>query len=176
MPKILNINNAEQIKEQIKKKFSSEKDVRFIRKLDILLLICEGYSIPYVAKIFGYKDTTIQRWIHRVNTSGIQGLKERPGRGRPASLSDKDREKLKQDLEKDPSHFGYEQARWDGKLLSHHLEKHYNVKLKVRRCQNLFKELGFSLQRPRKVPDKGDKEAQEDFKKNSKKNFSSTRK
>ncbi len=81
-------------------------------------------------------------------------------------INDADRLKLKSDLEKSPKDLGYDQARWDGKLLSHHLKVQYSVELRVRQCQNLFKQLGFSLQRPRKMPAGADPEKQEAFKKN----------
>ena len=51
-------------------------------------------------------------------------------------------------------------------ILSHHLKVQYSVELRVRQCQNLFKQLGFSLQRPRKMPAGADPEKQEAFKKN----------
>jgi transposase len=116
--------------------------------------------------LFGINSTTVQRWIHRLNESGFQGLKDKPGRGRRSKLNDNDRLRLKSDLERSPKDLGYDQARWDGKLLSHHLKLQYGVELKVRQCQNLFKQLGFSLQRPRKMPVGADPKKQEAFKKN----------
>jgi len=70
---------------------------------------------------------------------------------------------LKEDLIKSPKDFGYDQVRWDGKLLSHHIRVKYNVQLKVLQCRYLFKQLGFSLQRPRKKPVGADPEKQEAF-------------
>ncbi|RJP93606.1 MAG: winged helix-turn-helix domain-containing protein [Desulfobacteraceae bacterium] len=50
--------------------------------------------------------------------------------------------------------------------MSHHIKKDYNFEIKVRQCQNLlFKQLGFSLQRPREMPNGGDPEKQAAFKK-----------
>ncbi|RPH75825.1 winged helix-turn-helix domain-containing protein [bacterium] len=43
----------------------------------------------------------------------------------------------------------------------------FHINLKARRCQYLFHELGFTLQRPRPVAD-GDPVAQAEFKKNRK--------
>jgi hypothetical protein len=50
-------------------------------------------------------------------------------------------------------------------LLSHHLAHKYSVHLKVRRCQSLFHELGFSLQRPRPQAIEADLTKQAAFKK-----------
>lgn len=168
MPKVLAIKNSEKIKSEIQDYFSASEDARFVRRLDVIALICNGYALTHVANLFSINPTTVQRWIHRLNTVGFPGLKDEPGRGRRSKLKDGDRLKLKEDIERAPKHFGYEQTRWDGKLLSHHLNEKYHVQLKVRQCQNLFKQLGFSLQRPRKMPVGGDPEKQEAFKKNSK--------
>ncbi len=67
----------------------------------------------------------------------------------------------------DPRNFGYGQNLWDGKLLSHHIEKVYHVKLGVRQCQRLFNKLGFRLRKPRPVIAKADEVAQTEFKKTS---------
>ena len=171
MPKILKVKKFETIKKELQDYFSVHEDARFVRRLDIISLICEGHAINYVAKLFGINTTTVQRWIHRINKSGVQGLRDKSGRGRRSVLDDKDRVKLKMELEKSPTQLGYQQARWDGKLLSHHLKKQYRVELKVRQCQNLFKQLGFSMQRPQKIPSGADPKKQEEFKKTSKRNY-----
>jgi len=167
MPKVLKIKNVEKVKDEIQNYFSVNEDARFVRRLDVVSLICDGHTINYVSGLFRINSTTIQRWIHRLNESGFQGLRDMLGRGRRSQLNDADRLMLKKDLEKSPKNLGYDQARWDGKLLSHHLKTQYGVKLKVRQCQNLFKQLDFSLQRPRKMPVGADPKKQEAFKKNS---------
>ena len=166
MPKILQIKDIEKIKAETQNYFTVNEDARFVRRIDVIALICNGHAVNYVAGLFGINSTTVQRWIHRINESGFQGLKDKPGRGRRSKLNDKDRLRLKSDLEKSPKDLGYDQVRWDGKLLSHHLNVQYSVELKVRQCQNLFKRLGFSLQRPRKMPVGADPKKQEAFKKN----------
>jgi len=172
MPKLLEIKNVEQIKKEIINFFSVNEDARFVRRLDIIALICNEHPINYVADLFGINPTTVQRWVHRVNESGFEGLKDKAGRGRRSQLNESDRRQLKAEIESSPVTFGYQQSRWDGKLLSHHLRLHYGIQLKVRQCQNLFKQLGFSLQRPRKVPVGADPKKREAFKKNSKRGSS----
>ena len=168
MPKTLKIKNVDQIKNQIKDYFTINEDARFVRRLDVIALICNDHPINDVADLFDIDKTTVQRWIHRLNEFGFEGLKDQSGRGRKSRLSDSERLQLKAELESSPAQLDYQQSRWDGKLLSHHLKSHYGIELKVRQCQNLFKQLGFSLQRPRKMPTGGDPEQKEAFKKNSK--------
>lgn len=165
MPRLLRIQNADEVKSEAQRLFSTNEDARFVRRIDLMLLICDKYPLGYVSQLFGMNSTTIQRWIHRLNQQGFEGLRDKSGRGRKARLKDKERLRLRKEIERTPNHFGYEQARWDGKLLSYHLKERYGVELKVRQCQYLFKELGFSLQRPRKMPTGGADEKREAFKK-----------
>ena len=168
MPKVLEIEDVDRVKAEIQDYFSVNEDARFVRRLDVILLICNDHPINYAAGLFEMNPTTVQRWIHRLNTLGFEGLKDKPGRGRRPRLEETDRLELQADLKRSPKDFDYQQARWDGKLLSHHLKLHYGVELKVRQCQKLFKQLGFSLRRPRRMPTGADSEKREEFKKNSK--------
>ena len=166
MPKVLEIKDVERVTVEIQDYFSVNEDARFVRRLDVILLVCNDHPINYVAGLFEMNPTTVQRWIHRLNTRGFEGLRDKPGRGRRPRLSSSDRVEVREDLQKSPKELGYQQARWDGKLLSHHLKLHYGVALKVRQCQNLFQQLDFSLKRPRRMPVGADPEKREEFKKN----------
>lgn len=168
MPKLLQIKDKEAVQERIHTYFSVNEDARFVRRLDVLSLVCDGHPVSYVADLFKINKTTVQRWIHRLNQFGFDSLRDLSGRGRKSRLDDQARIRLSNDLKKIPKEVGSNQARWDGKLLSYHLSIQYGVKLKVRQCQNLFKQLGFSLQRPRKIPTGADPDLKRDFKKNSK--------
>ena len=165
MPKVLEIKNVEQAKKELNDYFSTNEDARFVRRLDIIALVCNKHPIDYVAGLFNINPTTVQRWIHRFNESGFEGLKDKAGRGRRPQLSESDRRRLRAEIEGSPETFGYQQSRWDGKLLSHHLKVNYDVQIRVRHCQNLFKQMGFSLQRPRKMPTGADPEKRSAFKK-----------
>jgi len=57
--------------------------------------------------------------------------------------------RVKLDIEKGPQAFGYVQGLWDGPLLSHHIQVHYEVGLGVRQCERIFHDIGYTLQRPR---------------------------
>jgi transposase len=171
MPKKLKIKDVESVKERVREYFSSNIDARLAHRLDLIVLLCNGLSAKEVSELYGVNRATIHRWVHKLNDEGIEGLLEKPKAGRPRELSKEKFVELRVDLTKSPLYFGYKQGRWDGKLLSHHLKGKYGVMLKVRRCQMLFHELGFSLQRPRKMPVGGDPEKREAFKKNSVKRY-----
>lgn len=169
MPKKLCIVREEELKRGANEYLSTHEEARFVRRIDLLVLLCSGQSISFVSKAYGINKSTIHRWVHRYNEFGIDGLRDRLKKGRPNRLTDAQKESLKRELSSSPVSIGYRQGRWDGKLLSFHLMQKYNVNFKVRRCQLLFHELGLSLQRPRRIPVGGDPKLREAFKKNSKK-------
>jgi transposase len=169
MPKKLLISRQEELREGTKRYLSTHEEARFVRRLDLLLLISSGEKVSHLSKVYGISPVTMQRWVHRFNEEGIDGLRDQAKKGRPRRLTDEQKSMLKRELMDNPISMGYRQGHWDGKLLSFHLMKKYKVSYKVRRCQMLFHELGFSLQRPRKMPVGGDPEKRKAFKKNSKK-------
>ena len=118
--------------------------------------------------MFGQSPRTVENWVKRFEKSGFAGLQETPRPGRPSFLDSSMREQLEAALRKSPRTLGYAQNLWDGKLLSHHIEKAFHLKLGVRQCQRLFRQLGFRRRKPRPVIAKADPGAQKTYKKTSK--------
>jgi transposase len=143
------------------------EDSRYDHRLHGILLICKGMSCYQVADILGQAPRTVQYWVRRFETHGFAGLQEKSRQGRPAALDESALTKVGKDLRQEPRSLGYSQNFWDGKLLSHHLEVAYGVKMGIRQSQRLFKRLGFRLRKPRPVIAKSDPEAQKAYKKTS---------
>ena len=127
-------------------------------------------SFSIHSKLFNKSIRTIHSWVNTVNKDGIDALKTSERPGRTSKLTNSMKQQLKQDLRLSPEIYGYNQVAWDGILLSKYLQERYGITLKVRRCQYLFHELGFSLKRPRKITAKASKKEREAFKKNSMRN------
>ena len=50
MPKVLQIKEIEKVKAEIQNYFTVNEDARFVRRLDVIALICNGHAINYVAR------------------------------------------------------------------------------------------------------------------------------
>jgi transposase len=149
----------------IQQEIARSEESRYDHRLHGVLLIAKGLDCYTVADLFGQHPTTIQRWINAFNEKGFAGLYEGERQGRPRSLNARQWNRLGRDLRKSPRTFGYGQNLWDGKLMSHHLQQHYDVRLGVRQCQRIFHAMGFRLRKPRPVIAKADPAAQVAFKK-----------
>ena len=86
MPKILHIKVVGRVKEQIHTCFSVNEDALIVRRLNVLSLICDGHLMVYEADLSNLNKTTVQRWIHRLNQSGFDGVRDQSSRGRKTRL------------------------------------------------------------------------------------------
>ena len=163
----LEIEDAEIMKIALQQEIIRSDESRYDHRLHGVLLVSQGFSCYEVGTMLGHTPKTIETWINQFNARGFAGLQEDLKSGRPSSLNETMISGINSDLRNNPRNFGYSQNLWDGKLLSHHIEKVYNVKLGVRQCQRLFNKLGFRLRKPRPVIAKADEEAQVEFKKTS---------
>lgn len=141
---------------------------RYDHRLHGVLLVCQGLSCHHVGEWLGEDPTTVQRWVHRFERSGFSGLVEGERSGRPCRLDGAVIKKVEEELRKNPRELGHEQNLWDGKLLAHHLDQVHGVKLGVRQCQRLFRNLGFRRRKPRPLIAQADPAAQAAFKKTPK--------
>jgi len=161
----LKVQNAELAVTKIQEEIGRTDDSRYDHRLHGVLLVAKGRDCYEVADILGHSPTTIENWVNAYNDEGLDGLHDESRSGRPSRLSDQIIKELNSDLRKNPRDFGYAQNLWDGKLLSFHLAKQYNITMGVRQTQRLFHKFGFRQRKPRPVISRSDPDAQEVFKK-----------
>lgn len=145
----LEIANREVMRIAIQQEIARSDESRYDHRLHGLLLITGGQSCQQVAELFDEDRRTIQRWIKRFESHGLDGLREGERPGRPASLDARQWAALGRDLRRSPQAFGHTGHLWDGKLLAEHLRQRYGVSLGVRQCQRIFGQMGFRLRKPR---------------------------
>jgi transposase len=163
----LEVKNADIMKTALQQEIVRSEEARYDHRLHGVLLVCQGFSCAEVSSILGDSQRIIEYWVRDFNENGFAGLHEEKRSGRPPSIDEPMLNNLNSDLRQNPTYFGYAQNLWDGKMLSYHLEKKYDVNLGVRQCQRLFNKLGFRLRKPRPVIAKGDDDAKGEFKKTS---------
>ena len=165
--KRITVPDAETFIAAIQDELLRTKEGRYFCRLAVVLYVLRGASAYDASHAFGFSSRTIEYWIKRLASNGLNGLWDGKHPGRPSRLSASQMQRLRKELRRYPRDLGYDQNLWDGVLLSHHLEKNYTVSLSVRQCQRLFHQLGFSLQRPRRQASEADIVQQEVFKKTS---------
>ena len=150
--------------------YKKENNPKMKERYHALSLMHEFQNCTKVARLIKRNRKSIQLWVNAFNKGGIASLTPKSPPGRPSRLSKAQREELKKDILTHPRELGYEFSNWEGKNISEHLKNKFGVLIKVRQCQYILRDLGFSLQRPRYRFPKADQEQQKQFMKNMKKN------
>ena len=161
----LEIADADIMRIAVQQEILRSEESRYDHRLHGVLLCCSGFSCYEVAEVLGQSARTVEYWLKRFEKSGFAGLQEGARSGRPGALDAAARERIGRDLRQSPRSLGYLQTLWDGKLLSHHIQKVFGLRLGVRQCQRMFRQMGFRRRKPRPVIAKADPEAQRAYKK-----------
>lgn len=122
---------------------------RYDHRLHGVLLVAQGLTCPQVAELLGDSPRTVVNWVQRFETDGLAGLSEGQRSGRPSRLSAPQLSRVEAALRSSPTEFGLPTQMWDGPTLSAYVGQQLGVKLKMRQCQRLFRQLGFRLRKPR---------------------------
>jgi transposase len=156
--------------EDIKSLFNTDDKYKIGLRLYAVYQVALGKSSRKLEELYDTSFKQILNWVHRFEAEGIDGLRDKPGRGRKPNLSPDQRTRLIELLSNEsPQDFGYNTDTWTGPLLIDWVTKHFNVTYKKAQIYNIIKALGFSYQKSRGVYPEADPEAQEAFKDDLKK-------
>lgn len=162
----LHISDAESVIFALQDEIRRSEDSRYDHRLHAILLVAQGMSGREVARVLGDSPRTIAYWVSRFEEKGLAGLVDGKRSGRPRRLSEAQLDEISAALRKPPSDFDLQGGFWDGKTLSAFIKNKWGVELRVRQCQNLFRQLGFRLRKPRSMIAHGDEEKRRVYKKN----------
>lgn len=137
----------------------------FLHKVAMVNLVLEGKSALELSQSTGESARTIARWVQTADEYGFEALRRVKQPGRTPRLSAVHLDHISRVIEDDPRSHGLRV--WDGPSLSSYIERIYGIKLGVRQCQRILRELNFSLLRAQPYPNAGEcnEEEREAFKK-----------
>ena len=141
-------------------------DYLFGFRVTLVNMVLAGHEASEIATHGGIELRSLQRWVKNVDeANSFDVLRPKRPTGRPNKLTTAQKAELKAVLTSDPLDYGYNV--WEGKTVSSYINSVYGVELKVRSCQKLMHELGFSLIRPQPHPNhEPNQTPREEFKKN----------
>lgn len=82
-----------------------------------------GLSVAGIAGLLGIHEVTVKRWLARYRREGVEGLEDRPRRGRPPKFNGELREELMRVVALDPRVCGFNQERWTLRALRVYLKR-----------------------------------------------------
>ncbi len=134
--------------------------------------VAKGQPSRKLEDLYNTSFKQITNWVHRFEAEGIEGLKDRKGRGRKDRLTKIQKKELCRVLKKEPpTKYGFNTATWTGPLLIDWIKNEFKIEYKKAQIYNIIKSLGFSYQKGKGIFPESDKAQEEDFKNALKKTF-----
>lgn len=158
-------NGSKESIEEFLKTERETKDNRLSKKILVVRLVFEGYSVQEAAHIANCCEKTVYNNLNKYEEGGILALYPKHGPGRSKKLTDAQEEVLYDTIKnKLPNQVGFAPfANWTSSLAAKWIEREFGVVFSGRGVRNIFERLGLSYTRPTYTLKKADPEKQESF-------------
>ena len=138
--------------EQIKALFSKDAKYKVGMRLYAVYQVSLGKPSRELEDVYNTSFKQILNWVSRFEEEGLEGLKDRSGRGRKPKLTSEQMQRLGKLLaEESPKAYGYNTSTWTGPLLRDWIYKEFHVKFKKAHIYNVIQKLGFSYQKAKGI-------------------------
>jgi transposase len=139
-------------------KNEAEKDgaFRVAKRIHAVLLNHQKHSSGEIATILAAPRSKVSLWLGQYEEYGWEGLLEGHRSGRPRQLDVQQRQGLCAILDSGPVAYGFLSGVWTSPMIARVIQEEYQVDYHPGHVRKLLQELGFSVQRPRKLLAKGD--------------------
>ena len=113
-------------------------------------LILKGFDDVDIAYILDVNPSTVWRWrkILRENDNDLTCLARKKGSGRPPSLSNDEKQRLKEFILAGAVAAGYPAERWTSRIVTDLIRNEFDVEMTSRNVRYILPTLGLSPQMP----------------------------
>jgi transposase len=134
---------------------------RVARRLHAVVLNSEGRTSGSVSAILKAPRSKVSEWLRNYEAYGVEGLLEGYRSGRPCFLNETQHASLGDIVESGPVAYGFDSGVWTSPMIVRVIEEEFGVKYHAGHVRKILKEIGFSVQRPRRVLRRADPEEQD---------------
>ena len=127
----------------------SNGDARIVRRAQMIRLSAEGKTASVIAALWDVTGEAVRRTIHRFNAEGLDGLPDKPRKGRPSKKTDRYVALLKEAVQVSPRDLGYPFSAWTLERLREHLARQTQIVLSPPYLSQLMAENGIVYRRPK---------------------------
>jgi transposase len=121
-------------------------------------MLQQGLGPSEIARTLGVDRRSVRRWRAAMEKEGAQGLAAHPASGRPALLSEAQKNKLERALRRGAQAVGYETDLWTCPRIAQVIASRLGVHYHVDHVCRLLHKLGWSPQRPQRKAMERDEE------------------
>jgi len=123
----------------------SWKEARRIRGWE---LHKSGWQQKAIAEALGVAASTVSGWIQKGKAGGIAALRNQPGRGRKPKLSDEQRKKLSELLQRGAEAYGFHGEVWTNPRIAQVIYREFGISHHPAHVSRIMDELGWTPQKP----------------------------
>jgi transposase len=134
---------------------------RVAKRLQAVVLNSEGRTSGELAGILKAPRSRVSEWLSLYQTHGVDGLLEGYRSGRPPLLTAEQRTHLGDILDSGPVAYGLDTGLWTSPMLAWVIQEEFGVAYHPGHVRKLLHNLGFSVQRPRRVLARADASQQD---------------
>jgi len=87
MGRFIKITLNDKTRAELEAGYRRDTSHTFRQRCQMVLLKAQGRKSKEIAAMFGCGEKSVNDWLHRYRSEGINGLRTKAGRGRPAILS-----------------------------------------------------------------------------------------
>jgi transposase len=146
---------TEQQRESYKKLHKQCKEKRIADRIKSILWLDDGGSYEEIAIRLMIDDATIRRWYEQFERGGINELMIDSFTGGQFKLSDDEQNQLNTHLE--------QRVYLNSKEVCEYVKEQYGIEYTSKGMTNLLHRMGFTYKKPKHLPGKSDRQAQETF-------------
>ncbi len=143
-----------------------ERDARVRGRIIAIRYLRLGHTVPEAANALGMSERQLRNWVHRYNTEGVAGLRDRPRPGQPSHLAVDQVERFKERI-RQGARFEDRVCVLRGMDMRRILQEEFEAQYSLPGVYFLLHRLGISSLVPRPKHEQADEQAQAAFKKTS---------
>ena len=152
IPRILRLH-GNTCRKLVRLRKEAERDgaYRVAKRIHAVLLNAEGHSSGELADILKAPRSRVSEWLGNYEAHGLEGLLEGFRPGRPPHLEASQLVELYDIVESGPVAYGYDCGIWTSPMIARVIEEEFGVTYHAGHVRKVLHNIGFSVQRPRRV-------------------------
>jgi len=121
-----------------------------------------GWKQTAIAEALGVAVSTVSGWVQKGKAGGVEALRNQPGRGRRPKLSDEQRKKLPELLQRGAKSYGFRGDVWMNPRVAQVIRREFGISYPSAHVCRILEELGWTPQKPiRRAKQRKEVEVQE---------------
>ena len=161
-PRILQLHHktVEKLR-RLRKEAECDGAYRVAKRIHAVLLNGRGRTSGEIAEILQAPLSRVSQWLHDYEEYGYEGLLEGYRSGRCPRISGEQKTGLADIIDSGPVAYGYLSGVWTSPMVARVIEEEFGVHYHPGHVRKLLREIGFSVQRPKRQLARADKQQQD---------------